>query len=54
MRLSIIDVTIGALVTVLAISTVSAQMMTLRPASAFWQFAINTPAPSPCSRKPRK
>jgi hypothetical protein len=35
MRLSIIDVTIGALVTVLAISTVSAQMMTLRPASAF-------------------
>jgi hypothetical protein len=35
MRLSIIDVTIGALLTVLAISTVSAQMMTLRPASAF-------------------
>jgi len=35
MRLSIIDVTIGALVTALAISTMSAQMMTLRPASAF-------------------
>jgi hypothetical protein len=35
MGLSIIDVTIGALVTALAISTMSAQMMTLRPASAF-------------------